>query len=117
MSASQQKKLRKDQQTEGIEPRSPLEQQELVAKKRRKIITSTICIILAVLIVVAILFNTIFFTTRSLRSRSTVRPILPQNLTITIGQATTPSVILTALISVTCWIPANRWIANSILMT
>lgn len=61
MSASQEKRRRKDQQAEGITPRSPLEQQELIAKRRRKVMVSCICIILAVLIVVTVLFNTNLF--------------------------------------------------------
>lgn len=61
MSASQQKKFRKDQQMEGVEQLSPLQMQEVAAKKRRRIIVSSICIILAVLIVVTILFNSNLF--------------------------------------------------------
>ena len=61
MSASQQKKLRKEQQAEGLEQLTPLELQEAASKKRSKVLITITCIILAVLIVVAAVFNSNLF--------------------------------------------------------
>lgn len=61
MSASQQKKLRKEQQAEGLEQLTPLQIQEAASKKRSKVLITITCIILAVLIVVAVVFNSNLF--------------------------------------------------------